>query len=486
MIDLVASRLEKPSEQPLYLRLRDQIQGLILEEHLEAGLRLPASRVLARDLDISRTTVELAYDELVADGLIERRRGSGTYVVDLLPARPDRLVAPASTDPTVATVRLSARGTRLLRAPRFRDAPRVPVGFAPCQPGEEVFPLRVWNDVLHEELLDNGRDLLRSAPLQGDHRLRTAISDHLARTRRVRCTPDHVVVVGSTQQALALLVHLLLDPGDDVWFEDPGYLGARAVFHALGARLVPVPVDADGLDVDAGVAAAPEARLAYVTPSHQYPTGSTLSAERRVALLAWARETGAWIVEDDYDSEFRHVGRPLAPLQSFDEDGRVVYIGTFNKALFPGLRLAYLVLPEDLAIPTERQVETLGGQPATLLQATMAAFMRRGHFAAHLRRSRETYRSRRAVLLRTAADYLEGLGTLGPSDTGLHVCLALPPEVDDLALAASANEAGLHVPPLSPCFLGSEARPGVVLGYATVDERAIRSGVGKLAALIRG
>ncbi|MEM7788931.1 MAG: PLP-dependent aminotransferase family protein, partial [Bacteroidota bacterium] len=293
------------------------------------------------------------------------------------------------------------------------------------------------------------------------------------------------LIVASTQQALGLLARLLTDPGEAVWLEDPGYLGARAVFQAHGAAVVPVPVDGDGLIVEAGTEAAPEARLAYVTPSHQYPTGVTLSTERRVALLAWAAETEAWILEDDYDSEFRHVGRPLAPLQSLDHEGRVVYIGSFNKVLFPGLRLAYVVLPEALVDVAERAVEAGGGQPSALVQATAAAFLERGHFAAHLRRSRAVYRDRRAALLGAVDEALAADVTLGPSETGLHVCARLPMGVSDVEVSARAAASGIHVPPLSPCMLGPEAASGLILGYAGVNEAAIWSGVRDLGRLLR-
>ncbi|MEM8560500.1 MAG: PLP-dependent aminotransferase family protein, partial [Bacteroidota bacterium] len=467
----------------LYHRLRDHLRRLILREHLGAGTRLPASRVLARDLGVSRTTVELAYDELVAEGFVVRRRGAGTFVVDLLPTRPAPLAAVGSAPEPPSAPSLSALGRSLGALVRYRDAPGTPTGFAPCLPSEEVFPLAAWNRLVTEVLHARGRDLQRSPPLLGDLGLRTTLADHLARTRRVQCAPDQLLIVTSTQQALALLARVLLNPGDSVWVEDPGYLGARAAFTE--ARLVPIPVDGSGLDVQAGLDMAPGARLAYVTPSHQYPTGVTLSAERRTALLAWAASSGAWIVEDDYDSEFRHVGRPLAPLQSFDRAGRVIYVGTFNKVLFPGLRLGYVVLPESLVGVVERAVEAFGGQPSALVQAVAAAFVERGHFAAHLRRTRAVYRQRRAALLDAVHDGLEALVTVGPSDTGLHVCARLPSPSDDLALSARAAEAGLHVPPLSPCYLGATAQPGLLLGYAGVDERALREGVARLTSLLR-
>ncbi|MEO0857102.1 MAG: PLP-dependent aminotransferase family protein [Bacteroidota bacterium] len=482
-LNAVGPTKDGASQAPLYHRLRDHLRALILREHLSAGARLPASRVLARDLGVSRTTVELAYDELVAEGFVARRRGAGTFVVDLLPTRPTPPALPEPDASTLPSSSLSTLGHRLTTLLRYRDAPETPVGFAPCLPSDDVFPLAAWNRLVTAVLHERGRDLQRSSPLLGDVGLRTALADHLARTRRVQCTPAQLLIVTSTQQALSLLARVLVDPGDAVWMEDPAYLGARAAF--ADARLVPVPVDDDGLDVKVGLDAVPDACLAYVTPSHQYPTGVTLSAERRVALLDWAAQTGAWIVEDDYDSEFRHVGQPLAPLQSFDRAGRVIYVGTFNKVLFPGLRLGYVVLPESLVDVIERAVEAFGGQPSALVQATVAAFVERGHFAAHLRRTREVYRRRRTALLDAAQTDLGTLVTLGPTDTGLHVCARLPAHTNDLAVSARAAAAGLHVPPLSPCYVGPMSSPGLLLGYAGVNEHALRRGVAQLTLLLR-
>ncbi|MEO0559123.1 MAG: PLP-dependent aminotransferase family protein [Bacteroidota bacterium] len=485
IIELVLAEPGADPVLPLYLRIRDHIRNLILDEHLAAGDRLPASRVLAGDLGVSRTTIELAYDELVSGGFVERRRGSGTYVVDLLPTRPTPLRRLEGAG--VAPQQLSEVGRRLGTIRGFRDDPVLPAGFVACHPNEEAFPVALWNQVLVDRVYDRGRDLLRSVPLLGDPTLRRELADHLARTRRVQCSPERLLILASTQQALGFLSTLLLDAGDTVWMEEPGYLGARAVFQASGTRLVPVPVDAEGLVVADGLAMAPDARLAYVTPSHQYPTGVTLSAERRVELLEWARDADAWIVEDDYDSEFRHVGRPLPPLQSFDRDGRVIYVGTFNKALFPGLRLAYVVLPESLVEVAERGIEVVGGQPSGLVQASAAAFLELGHFAAHLRRTRELYRTRRDVLLASVEEHLEGVVELGPSETGLHVCARLADGVSDRELSERAGQAGLHVPPLSPCYLVAErSASGMILGYAGVDERGLQRGLRQLASVVSG
>lgn len=266
--------------------------------------------------------------------------------------------------------------------------------------------------------------------------------------------------------------------------EEPGYLGARAALQAAGARLIPVPVDEEGIDVEVGQHLAPKAQLAYVTPSHQYPSGVTLSIARRLELLQWAAEANVWIIEDDYDSEFRHTGRPLAPLQSVDRSGRVVYLGTFNKALFVGLRLGYVVLPLPLVDPFTRALEVAAGPVATMLQAVLAAFIVEGHFASHLRRAGERYRARREVLLDVLHDAFPNTLHLGPSETGLHVCAYLPESVADTAVSAQAAETGLHVPPLSRYYLGPDKRNGLVLGYGGVDEGSIREGIQRLTRVV--
>jgi GntR family transcriptional regulator/MocR family aminotransferase len=314
--------------------------------------------------------------------------------------------------------------------------------------------------------------------------LRESIAAYLATARGVRCSAAQVVVLTSSQQALDLAARLLVDPGDGAWLEDPGYPGARAALLAAGARVVPVPVDGDGLDVADGVRRAGRARLAYVTPSHQYPTGATLSLERRLALLAWARRTGAWIVEDDYDSEFRYDGRPLAAIQGLEPGSRVVYVGTFTKVLFPSLRLAYVVLPAELVVPFVTARTLLDGHTATLPQAVLADFIAEGHFAAHLRRMRTLYRERRDVMVDAVRGRLDGALRLGPSDAGLHVTGHLDARADDRSAARRAARHGVETPPLSSFFLSARRSPGLVLGYAGLSPEAIRAGVRALAAAL--
>jgi GntR family transcriptional regulator/MocR family aminotransferase len=316
--------------------------------------------------------------------------------------------------------------------------------------------------------------------------LRQAIAAHLATARRVHCTAEQVIIVTGSQQALDLSARILLDPGDPAWIEDPGYLGARAALVAAGARLVPVPVDDDGLDVAAAETRSPEARLAVVTPSHQFPLGSTMSLARRLALIDWAHRAGSWVVEDDYDAEFRYAGRPLTALQGIDRRGCVIYVGTFSKVLFPGLRLGYLVAPPQL-------VDALiGAHMATdmhahvLEQAALADFIRGGHFERHLRRMRVLYAERQAILVEAVKRELEGVLDVSPCESGLHLIGWLASGLDDSLAAEEAATQGVDVWPLSLHSLGPHPRAALLLGYASLTPREIRSGVQRLArALMR-
>jgi GntR family transcriptional regulator/MocR family aminotransferase len=300
----------------------------------------------------------------------------------------------------------------------------------------------------------------------------------------MHCEASQIMVVSGSQQALAICARALLDPGDEIWTEDPGYHGGRAALQLAGARVVPVPVDDEGLDVAAGVARAPRARAAVVTPSHQYPLGVTMSASRRLQLLDWANARGSWIVEDDYDSEYRYESLPLGALQGLDRDGRVLYIGTFSKVLFPALRLGYIVIPPDLVETFANVRRAMDLCPPAFLQAVLTDFLREGHFALHIRRMRRRYRERRAVLeeaLRT---------TLGPDfrilgeQAGMHLVVELPRGLKDQVVAKAAAEADLWTMPLSWCYAGPGRKQGLVLGYGGTTVPEIRAGVRRLAAVI--
>lgn len=458
----------------LYRRVR----GAIVEGSLAPGARLPSTRALAAELGLSRTTAEEAFQQLVAEGFLERRVGDGTYVSAALPVRP---AAPAAPAPGVV---LSARGRRVAETPLHEDTRRVRA-FRGGQPDVLAFPLGAWRRLLSHRLGRRGARLLDYGEAQGYRPLREAIAAHAAASRGVRCGPGQVIVLSSSQQAHDLAARLLVDPGDQVWLEDPCYQGALGAMRGAGAAVVPVPVDEAGMDVAAGRAAAPRARLAVVTPSHQYPLGVTLSLERRLALLDWAAAAGALVLEDDYDSEYRYEGRPIAAIQGLDRAGRVLYVGTFTKMLYPSLRLAYLIVPDALVDAFVAARRLVDGHPPVVMQAVTADFMEGGHLVAHLRAMRQLYGERRAVLLEALRREAGGAGRLGPADAGLHVTLHLE-GVPDAEVRARGLALGVDLSTLSGQAIRPGSANGLILGDAALTPAAIREGARALAQALAG
>jgi GntR family transcriptional regulator/MocR family aminotransferase len=503
----------------LHRQLYDRVRDLVLSGRLAPGVRLPSSRGLARDLGCARNTVVAAYDQLFSEGYLEGRHGSGTYVSRVLPE--ERLAAPRPAPPVPGRAvqdaagpgRLSARGRALaaLRTEAPRGDGAAPArAFTPGIPELGAFPFDVWGRLLGRAWRRPPESLARHGDAAGFRPLREAIARYLCGVRALRCDWTQVIVTSGAQQGLDLAARLLLDPGAAVWIEEPGYLGLRGPLLAAQAQLVPLPVEPDGVSVAEGRRRAPAARLAVVTPSHQYPLGVTMSLARRLELLDWAREAGAWIVGDDYDSEFRYAGRPLAALQGLDADragddgagaaggpsgGRVIYLGTFSKILFPSLRLGYLVVPPELAEPLTRARAALEDHPSMVVQPALAAFFEDGHFAAHVRRMRLRYGARRDCLLEAAKRHLGGLLELTPDAAGLHLVARLAPalaaRMDDRQAAMRAAAAGLATPALSSYYLepnpdtAPPSEQGLLLGYAAVSEPEIEAGIRKLARALR-
>jgi len=476
-----AAHLDPRGGAPLHQQLYEQVRGAVLAGTLVAGQRLPASRVLAANLGVSRTTVLSAYEQLAAEGYLEGRSGAGTRVAERLPERPARRAK------AVPGPRRLARRAALLLQDRFGTELRLAgrgwrTPFRLAVPALDEVPLALWTRlVARAQRQQSGQDL-DYQDSRGLPRLRRAIAAHLALGRGIACTPEQVLVTAGAQSALDLAVRLLLDPGERAIVEDPGHLGIKGALRGAGAEIVPLPVDAEGLVFDPRAAAG--ARLLCLTPSNQFPLAATLSLPRRLAILAWAEASGAWIVEDDYDSEFRFAGRPLEALAALDRAQRVLYLGTFSKVLFPGLRLGYLVVPPDLADAFAAAKRFVDVHPPPLLQAALAAFIEEGHFARHLRRLRGLYGERSERLVAALQRRLGGLLSVTPPQAGLHVVARLPegsdPESgDDVALAARAAAAGIELRPLSAYGLGH--RPaGFVLGYGHLRPREIESAVARL------
>ncbi len=445
---------------------------------LAQGARLPATRVLAQDLALSRVTVEAAYAQLEAEGYVVRRTGQGSFVAvqaTHAPAPMQRRTGAARA--LAATALLSRRGQGMVDTGGCMEPMRLQA-FAAGSPDLRAFPHTLWRQLTAKRLRHTPEALMRYGDPQGREDLREAIAQYLVASRGVRCTAAQVLVLTSSQQALQLLATLLLDPADRVWMEDPGYRGARTAFAASGAQLVPLPVDAQGLVPDFNL---PAPRLVYLTPTHQYPTGHTLSLQRRMALVDYAQRQGCWIVEDDYDSEFLYDGRPTPSLQGLDDGGRVIYVGTFSKTLFPSLRIAYAVLPEALVQPMVTARSVYDGHVAQLAQAVTADFMAQGHFAAHLRLMRQLYRSRRDLLQDLITRKLPWAQPLN-STGGLQISVTLPPG-SEAHLSRQAAAKGIATPSLSALYSQPAGADGWLLGYAALQPAEIEVAVDMLRSL---
>ncbi len=472
--------LESDPGQPTYLRICERLRTAITSGALSPNARLPSSRTLAEDLGVARNTVEWALSQLVADGYIVRRRGAGSFVVDALPERDSPPLAPkrvARSKAAGAKRRLSQRAQALQSYPGHYRAIR-PIPFTPSLPPIDLFPRKVWNRLLVREASRSGSDYWMYGASNGLPALRDAIAAHASAMRATRCSPDQVIVVTSTQQAAELSGKVLADPGDRAWVEALGYQPVQHCLRAAGLQVVHVPVDENGLDVAAGISLDRSARVAYVTPAHQYPLGYEMSLERRKALLEWAQDQDAYIIEDDYDGDYRYEGRPIASLQGMDGSGRVIYVGSFNKILFPGLRIAYAIVPEELIGAFVDAKHVADGHTALLLQGVLAAFIHEGHLARHLRKTRAIYDERRRAFLEEAK-ILEDALEFGPARAGMHVTALFREgggkRSDDLAIALECARSGVEVHPLSK--YGASERGGLVFGFAGASRAATRTGL---------
>jgi GntR family transcriptional regulator/MocR family aminotransferase len=480
--------LDAQSTVPLYRQLYESLRRAILSGQLSPGTRLQSTREMASELGVSRNTAVNAYEQLLAEGYLEGQVGSGTYVSRALPEDllQVKTVMRSMLHAGAKGVALSERGRAF--AAFAPGVPRAPEPVRPFQtgvPALDAFPFDVWSKLLARHWRRPAPTLLGYGEPQGHAPLRRAVASYLGLSRAVRCSPGQVIVVDGAQMAFDLVARVLLDPGDAAWMEEPGYPGARSALEAAGARLAHVPVDGEGLDVEAGEGLEPGARLVYVTPSHQFPLGMMMSLRRRLALLDWAGRAGAWVVEDDYDSEYRYEGRPLASLQGIDSDGRVVYVGTFSKFLFPSLRLGYIVVPPNLVDAFVAARAMAGRHSPTVEQAVLTDFIEEGHFGRHIRRMRTLYRARRAAMLRAIREECSGLLEIEPSDAGLHLTAWLAPGLDDRELVRAAAARGVEARPMSMFYGGEPGRPAVLLGYAAFDEGHIRWGAAQLAAAAR-
>ncbi len=471
--------VDRESAEPLHRQIYAGFREAILRGDLAAGQQVPSSRALAGELGISRFPVLDAYAQLHAEGFFASRVGAGTFVAASLSARQEG----RSTKEAAGRRSTSRRGAQY---PAFRATPwRQGWGaFGVHQPALDQFPFGVWSRLTARHSRSPRAHALHHIDPLGLEPFREAICAYLRASRAVRCDPSQIMVVSGSQQALDIATRVLLDEGDAVWVEEPCYPLARAILTGAGCRAVPVPVDEEGLDVAAGIRAARDARAAFVTPSHHYALGASMSASRRIQLLEWAQQAGAWIVEDDYDSEYRYESMPIPSLQGLDRAQRVIYIGTFSKVLFPSLRLGYLVIPEDLLERFSSVRFAMDIFPSYLYQEVLTDFMRAGHFARHIRRMRNLYKARRTALVESLQGEFGNELEIHGAEAGMHLTVTLPSGFRDTEICTRAAAEHLWLWPLSPCYAGDAPRQGLILGFANTSEEQMRGAVKHLKAVI--
>jgi GntR family transcriptional regulator/MocR family aminotransferase len=482
--------LDARAKAPLYLQLYEWFRGAILAGQMRPGQRVPATRTLAADLKISRIPVLNAYEQLLAEGYFEARVGAGTCVARSLPeeavhpgpgtARSPQPPPEFSRQP--AARRMSRRGVALTELPAQAWL-NIQGAFRVSLPALDHFPIGVWSKLMARHWRHPAAGLMAYGDAMGYQPLREAIAEYLGAFRAVRCDSSQILVTTGSQQGLQLSAQVLVDTKDRVVIEEPGYPSARQAFLAAGAELIPVPVDQEGLNMaklPAPGQREPKARAVYITPSHQYPLGMTMSATRRMLLLNWAVRTGAWIIEDDYDSEYRFDSRPIASLQGLDTSAKVIYVGTFSKVMFPALRVGYLVVPKDLVSAFSAARDAADVFSATLYQAVLTDFIREGHFARHIRRMRMLYMERRRILTEEIRSQMAGSLEVIGGEAGMHLAALLPRGSDDVEISKRAAASGVSATPLSTCYMKPQARGGLILGYGGTNAQQIRIGIRKL------
>lgn len=479
----LAITLDSSAALPLHRQLYEELRRAILTGRLLPKQRIPSTRVLARSLGISRSTVTQSYEQLLSEGYLQTTIGSGTFVCPKLPddlLRSDSIESIHQTIPP--PIQLSTYGASLADAePLVTAEPESLISFRYGRPALDQFPIKLWRKLLSRHCRSNV-DLLDYATDSLGHRpLREAIARYLSGSRAVQCEADQVIIVNGSLQALNLVTRLLINHGDWIALEDPGYLGARHSFLTQGAKLWPVAVDHSGLIVKDLVTYPAAIKLVYVTPSHQFPTGAVLSLPRRLELLAWAQQTGTLIIEDDYDSEYRYSDRPIPALQGLGHSNSVIYIGTFSKVLFPSLRLGYLVMPQVL-VPAFSRAKWLADRQSPLLeQYVLADFIDEGHLERHIRRMRTLYNQRRQTLVQALTLHLGQQVTILGDNAGMHLMVRLHTDLSDEAIIYNAAQVGVGLVSVQPYYLEAKHTGEFIFGYAELNDQQIQEGIRRLA-----
>lgn len=476
--------VDRRAAKPLHRQIYDAYRTTIAGRNLRPGQKVPSSRDLAVQLGISRLPVLSAYAQLLAEGYLESRSGSGTFVSNSMV---DQLTS-CESNGTQTKLRSGPRpvSRRCALLPPFKFVPWFSGWGAFClgQLAFESFPFQVWSKLIARHSRNVRISALHFTHPLGSTEFREALAAYLRTVRAVNCDSRQIMVVSGSQQAVEIAARVLLDPGDSVWMEEPGYVLARQALMVAGAQLVPVPVDREGMNVTAGIERCRNARAAYVTPSHQFPLGVTMSASRRLQLLEWAQKYGSWIIEDDYDSEYRYQDLPISSLQGLDRNSRVIYIGTFSKTLFPSLRLGYMVIPPDLVDRFVAVRHAMDVYPPHLYQAVLTDFIKEGHFSRHIRRTRMVYAERRNALVEAFQNEFGRELEVQGAQAGMHVAVTMKKRLRDREIAKRAARENLWLWPLSPCYINDNPRQGFILGFGSTTMREIPKRVRQLRQVI--
>ena len=481
---------ETNTSLPLYRQIYQQIRREILKGEISSKTRLPSTRALASQLGVSRITVTNAYEQLLAEGYLEGKTGVGTFVASELPEKFLQTTRPEKKGIEHShrrkNIRLSKYGENLNKSPDETSVSYRASKLAPFQnglPAINEFPIKSWIKIKQNLQKNFFKTSLGYGDARGFEPLREAISVYLKSSRGVVCTPKQIIITNGSQQSLDLIGRVLVNKNDQVWLENPCYLGAKDTFSSLEAKSIYLPVDDEGLNFSKTKDQKP--KLIYITPSHQFPLGITMSLQRRLNLLEWAEKKNIWIIEDDYNSEYRFSGRPLSSLQGLDRSGQVIYLGTFSKTIFPALRLGCMVVPYDLIEVFTKAKALIDRHSPIFEQMVLAEFIAENHFSRHIRRMRKLYAERRQIMINALEKHLGNKIRIQPSSAGLHLTIWLDKPLDDVEISHKLNQKGIINEPLSKYVFGEKLPPALILGYAAFDEYQIKNGIRELAQIIQ-
>ena len=476
--------IERGTSEPIYRQIDASLRRLILEGNLQPGQKLPSTRELADELGVSRITVKSVYEQLATEGFVRSKTGAGTFVAEGLDVKALPDFQRPHRQPRLGNTVISVRAKKIMPSKSAVRLGKVDP-FRPGVPALELFPVKLWNKYLLDAAISCDRQNMSYGEFKGQSSLRQSIARHLINTRGMQVDPEQIIITAGAQQAFALTALVLLNPTDTVWYENPGHIAGREVLEVLGANVVPVPIDEEGMDINCAIAKHSKPALIFTTPSHQQPLGTTMSLSRRLMLLNYARESGAWIVEDDYDSEFRYRGQPLPALSALDSERSVFYVGTFSKSMFAAMRIGYVVVPPAFVEAFALAQNLLGQSSSSVVEKALSMFMDDGRFSDHIRKMRRVYRERHNILhdclVTECADSLEPQ----PTDAGMHMLAWLKNNVDDQAAHRALLDVGIECLPLSVYCTEPLERSGIVLGFSGVNERHMPKLVKRMSETLR-